>query len=45
MIQWDDSLSVNVAAIDLQHKKLVKMINELDDAMRVENPKQFSAAS
>ena len=35
MIQWDDSLSVNVAAIDLQHKKLVKIINELDDAMRV----------
>jgi hemerythrin len=34
MIQWDESLSVNVAAIDLQHKKLVKMINELNDAMR-----------
>lgn len=35
MIQWDSSLSVNVAEIDLQHQKLVKMINELNDAMRV----------
>ncbi len=35
MIQWDSSLSVNVAEIDLQHQRLVKMINELNDAMRV----------
>lgn len=34
MIQWDGSLSVNVAEIDGQHQKLVKMINELNDAMR-----------
>ncbi|MHB9097011.1 MAG: bacteriohemerythrin [Syntrophales bacterium] len=35
MIQWDSTLSVGVAEIDLQHQRLVKMINELNDAMRV----------
>ena len=35
MIQWDNSLSVNVFEIDTQHQRLVKMINELNDAMRV----------
>ena len=35
MIQWDGSLSVNIAEIDSQHQRLVKMINELNDAMRV----------
>lgn len=35
MIQWDSSLSVSVAEIDLQHQRLVRMINELNDAMRV----------
>lgn len=34
LITWNDSLSVNVAEIDQQHKKLINMINELNDAMR-----------
>ncbi len=34
LIQWDDSLSVNVVEIDRQHQRLVEMINDLDDAMR-----------
>jgi len=34
IVEWNDNLSVNVAEIDKQHKGLVKMINELADAMK-----------
>lgn len=34
LINWDNTLSVNVVEIDGQHQKLVGMINELHDAMR-----------
>jgi hemerythrin len=34
LIEWNDSLSVNIAEIDQQHQKLVAMINHMNDAMR-----------
>jgi len=33
IIQWNDSFSVKVAAMDKEHRKLVDMINALNDAM------------
>jgi hemerythrin len=33
LINWDDSLSVGVDYIDNQHKQLVSIINQLNDAM------------
>jgi hemerythrin len=35
LINWSAALSVGVAEIDQQHLKLIAMINELNDAMKV----------
>ena len=37
---WDDSYSVGVREIDVQHQKLVKSINDLHDAMKEGKGKQ-----
>lgn len=34
IIQWNDSYSVGIQRIDEQHKRLIKMINDLAKAMR-----------
>ncbi len=35
LVTWNDNLSVNVEEFDRQHKKLIALINELNDAMSV----------
>lgn len=34
LVNWEDSLSIGISEIDMQHKKLVDLINKLNDAMK-----------
>jgi hemerythrin len=40
LITWDESYSVKVKQFDDQHKKLIDMVNELHDAMKVGKGKE-----
>ncbi len=40
LINWSDELSVGISEIDQQHQKLIKMINDLADAMRQRQGKE-----
>lgn len=42
IIQWNSNLSVGIAEIDGQHQRLVKLINDLNDAMRVGKGKEVT---
>jgi len=35
LITWSENFSVNITEIDSQHKKLIALINELHEAMKV----------
>lgn len=41
LIQWNDSLRVNIAEIDAQHHRLVDMINDLNEAMKIGKGKEI----
>lgn len=41
LITWDDSYSVKVREIDSQHKKLVKLINHLDESIKAGKGKEI----
>lgn len=41
LLKWKDSLSVNVAAFDIHHKKLIDILNELHDFMLVGKPQMI----
>jgi hemerythrin len=40
LLTWNDSYSVKVKQFDDQHKKLIDMVNELHDAMKVGKGKE-----
>ncbi len=37
---WNDSLSVGLASVDYQHRRLVEMVNQLDDAVSTGSDEQ-----
>lgn len=41
IVQWNENLSVGVDAMDMQHKKLIDLINKLFDAMKSGQGKQM----
>ena len=41
LIEWNETLHLNIGEIDTQHHKLVDMINELNDAMRAGKGKEI----
>ena len=40
LIEWNDTLKIGIGVIDGQHKQLVKLTNELNDAMKAGKAKE-----
>ena len=41
LINWDESLSVGIPGLDEQHRQLINLLNELNDAMKAGKAKDI----
>lgn len=41
LIQWEEKYMLGITEIDMQHKKLVKMLNDMHDAMKEGKSKEI----
>ncbi len=41
LVDWKDVYTVNISEVDTQHKKLVQLINELHDAVKMGKAKEI----
>ena len=41
LIEWDNTLSVGISSIDDQHKQLIALLNELNEAMKQGKAKEI----
>jgi len=41
LIEWNDSLSVEIPSLDDQHKQLIALLNQLNDAMKAGKAKEI----
>lgn len=45
IVEWHDDLSIGVPEIDAQHKRLIAMVNEVDEAIRLRHGADISAGA
>lgn len=43
LAEWDDSLSIGVPEVDAQHRRLIAMLGEVEDAVRDKRGAQIAA--
>lgn len=41
LVKWDDTLSVHIDEIDDEHRKLIDLLNEIDQAMRQQRGREI----
>jgi hemerythrin len=44
LIKWNEFYAVNIKEIDYQHKKLIELINQMNNAMKAGKGKETESA-